>query len=317
MTVCIKHCGAVLLLCARAHANRVLPISAASSSNEISSTVLSSDTSESRNRLCIQVQPAASDTTLGVSNGSDLQPFAPSLEPADGAVSTLHDLSELKSALSIDSSSGECTPTLFLHGGGVVASIMSAKETHSAAISLISQAKESCIVSAFTFDYGPLLQSMCETARRGVRVELLVDSTQVVRGSTKMQAERCASLQSSGGKVLLVDGAGVQHSKTLCIDAKYCIVGSCNWTNSSRSNHELSVLFVLNSEGRLSLDRKFEKLRASARPFTKQDEAEGETVRQRRARSVNTADRYRTAKSFSIARARAASRDCVANRAEP
>ena len=45
----------------------------------------------------------------------------------------------------------------------------------------------------------------------------------------------------------VVNGTGIQHAKGVLID-DVLIVGSCNWTTSSRSNYELGVLVRLRSE---------------------------------------------------------------------
>ena len=51
-------------------------------------------------------------------------------------------------------------------------------------------------------------------------------------------------------------GRGIQHSKTLFVadnadfsGENYLIIGSCNWTTSSRCNYELSSLIQLDRDG--------------------------------------------------------------------
>ena len=43
-----------------------------------------------------------------------------------------------------------------------------------------------------------------------------------------------------------VAGTGIQHAKTVLID-DMLIVGSCNWTVSSKANSEVAVLIRMNS----------------------------------------------------------------------
>ena len=45
-----------------------------------------------------------------------------------------------------------------------------------------------------------------------------------------------------------VTGTGIQHAKTVLVDDKL-IVGSCNWTVSSKANSEFGVLVRLHPEG--------------------------------------------------------------------
>ena len=102
--------------------------------------------------------------------------------------------------------------------------------------------------------------------------------------------------------------SGIQHSKTLLADGLF-IVGSCNWTSCSRSNHEASVLLALQTPGLLAADERTRYLKESGRVLTSADIAEGQKRRddrgKSRGKSVPTMDICATAKRFSIARGRA------------
>ena len=45
-----------------------------------------------------------------------------------------------------------------------------------------------------------------------------------------------------------VSGTGIQHAKTVLVD-NMLVVGSCNWTVSSKGNSEISMLIRLHSTG--------------------------------------------------------------------
>ena len=45
-----------------------------------------------------------------------------------------------------------------------------------------------------------------------------------------------------------VVGNGIQHAKTALVDGML-VVGSCNWTVSSKANSEVAVLIRMNSSG--------------------------------------------------------------------
>ena len=45
-----------------------------------------------------------------------------------------------------------------------------------------------------------------------------------------------------------VVGNGLQHAKTVLVD-DMLVVGSCNWTVSSKANSEVAVLIRMNSSG--------------------------------------------------------------------
>ena len=121
---------------------------------------------------------------------------------------------------------------------------------------------------------------------------------------------------------------------------EYTVIGSCNWTTSSRSNHEIDVLLALNEVGLAAYDERLGFIKETAVPFSDDMERAGrehrkqaaankeqrfqerlELARQQggilpkrkntRSTTVPPAERYATAKRFSVARARAQS----ANRA--
>ena len=52
---------------------------------------------------------------------------------------------------------------------------------------------------------------------------------------------------------------GKMHSKFLLV-GPYLIVGSTNWTSSSKGNHETSVLIFLNKEGYWAMRRRWDRL---------------------------------------------------------
>ena len=211
-------------------------------------------------------------------------------------------------------------PFLIGHGeSGRVLAVMSSKECQSMAVRLISESRRHVTLSGFTFDSEEITQALRQAATLEKDVRVILDSTQVLKGTTKMMAKRCAELFSSGCKVHLVQDVGVQHSKTLSIDNRYAIVGSCNWTNSSRSNHEISVLLKLDAGVNTAIESKYEEMIKHSRPFKLEDAETGQTTRDARVRahSASSSSQYRTAKSFSIARSRQASRERMLSGREP
>ena len=128
--------------------------------------------------------------------------------------------------------------------------------------------------------------------------------------------DRLSQMKAGGVKVLLSAGAdgksGIQHSKTVLCD-EYVIVWSCNWTNASRSNQEIDVLVALNESGMAAYDERVKYIKEHSRVFDEELEKAGRDHRSRRSasrehKSVPPAERYATAKRFSIARARSAGR---------
>ena len=151
-----------------------------------------------------------------------------------------------------------------------------------------------------------LVDALVKTSERGVEVQVLVDHGRNLKGTTAAQMERLDRLRAKGVEVFLsrgVTSGGIQHSKTLFVDGFY-IVGSTNWTSSSRSNHESSVLLELSADGVDSVKQKLTYMKdVSTRLIVEEVYTSQELRDSRRAKSVDP-ERFRTAKRFSIARAR-------------
>ena len=132
-------------------------------------------------------------------------------------------------------------------------------------------------------------------------------------------------MKNGGVRALLSHGlsgeSGVQHSKTVLCD-EHVIIGSCNWTHSSTYNHEIDVLVSLNEAGLAAYDERLKFIVDRAKPFTDDMERAGRQNRKDqaaakkerlvaaqvpRSKSAGPADLYKTAKRFSVARARAKS----------
>ena len=104
--------------------------------------------------------------------------------------------------------------------------------------------------------------------------------------------------------------SGIQHSKTV-LSNEYLIVGSCNWTSASRENHEEDMLVALNEAGLVAHDERLMYIQEHSQAFNDEMEKAGRDHRSKRAASREhksvppSAERYRTARRSSVARARA------------
>ena len=248
------------------------------------------------------------------------RPFVTSPVPSAGAA--------LKSTSSLESDSrmlfagyqesADDAAHLMLDGGGMVLSVMSSKQTQKMAVYLITKAVKNIIMTVYTYDLLVIGDALKSAAGRGVKVEVIADYGHTLTGTTVAMVERMKGLLESGVHVVLTKGAsgnsGIQHSKTLLSD-EHVIVGSCNWTTSSRSNQEMSILVALNDAGMSSWQERLSYLKRHGRPMTEEDVVKGQATRDQRkaSHSVPPADRYGNARRFSIharrASARSASRD--------
>jgi phosphatidylserine/phosphatidylglycerophosphate/cardiolipin synthase-like enzyme len=202
-----------------------------------------------------------------------------------------------------------------LSNGGKLISVLSSKQTQKMAVNLLSKAKERVILTAFTLDLLIVCNAMIEAAQRGVQAQLFVDRSHSLKGSTSAQMDRLELLRRGGVEVYLAKGVtagGIQHSKTLLVDGYY-LCGSTNWTSSSRSNHESSMLIELSDEGKKAVMSKLGYVMQSAEMLSQDTVKRSQDWREAKVRG-RSADpsphRFgETARRFSIARAR--SRDAL------
>ena len=192
--------------------------------------------------------------------------------------------------------------------------LVNSKQSQAMAVHLIEAAKKKVTLTAYTYDFATITQALIKAARRQVPTCLIVDRGHALTGSTEKMIDRMKELQDGGVTVLLSYGqngsTGAQHSKTVTVD-EYLLIGSCNWTCSSRTNHEMNVLIKLGNEGSKAHEERLSRLRRFAVPFSAEFATAGKERRESRHRSVPPADRSSFellgpsfAKRFSLARAR-------------
>ncbi len=98
----------------------------------------------------------------------------------------------------------------------------------------IDQARDEVLIMAFLFSNRRIVRAVNRASDRGVRVRMVV--TQSREG-----AGRVLAVQRKGAEVLTRDGL-TQHSKYLIIDRRRVITGSQNFTASSETNSENTLV---------------------------------------------------------------------------
>ena len=179
---------------------------------------------------------------------------------------------------------------------------------------LLSKAQQKTVLTCYTFNLAEVTSALKSAAETRCEVCVYADAGHTMMGSTLLQAEKLSDLQEAGVKVYLTSGisgsSGIQHSKTLLVD-DYLIVGSTNWTTSSKQNEEMSVLVHLNPDGFDQFEKRFKRLNQRSSEFTRERAVRARDARAARQelRGNSVPDIHRTAKRFSIARAK--SRDAL------
>ena len=114
----------------------------------------------------------------------------------------------------------------------------------------IDQARREIALSFFFFktngfkDHQPdrVLSHLREAARRGVKVDVVVEQGQEGDNVSEDNAETAKKLRTAGIAVCMDGPDRTTHVKMVIIDRRYLFVGSHNLTQSAlKYNHELSV----------------------------------------------------------------------------
>ncbi len=112
----------------------------------------------------------------------------------------------------------------------------------------IRHARREIALSAFFFKTtgngqpGQVLMHLLEAARRGVRVEVVVETGPDGDNVSRDNAETAKRLQKGGIRVCMDAPDRTTHTKLVVIDRRYLFLGSHNLTQSAlKFNHEVSV----------------------------------------------------------------------------
>ncbi len=93
------------------------------------------------------------------------------------------------------------------------------------------------VVMAWFTDYD-LFEILCEKAKRGINVELILSNNSINHKSNIDYNQ----LTKSGGKLYFIgsgdDNDPIMHNKYCIIDNHVLITGSYNWTNKAKFNNE-------------------------------------------------------------------------------
>lgn len=108
--------------------------------------------------------------------------------------------------------------------------------------SYLAQAKERVWVNVPWFTHKELFQTLCNKAKKGIEVELILQEDEI----NAQTAVNHNELLQCGGKVYWYKHetalTGINHEKYCLIDDSYIIYGSFNWTYNADKNNLESIL---------------------------------------------------------------------------
>ena len=165
---------------------------------------------------------------------------------------------------------------------GSLVAVLSSVQAQQEAVRMIQSAGRDSVVllTAYTLDRQDLVEAMIACRERGADVRAVLDRQATVAGRTRGQLSCGLQLAAAGVQVRVVSGAlivdeyaavgrrvashlkGIQHSKTVAVKttaAVRALIGSVNWTTSSRANHEAAAVVEVNGAAK---DAVFDLLQA-------------------------------------------------------
>ena len=193
------------------------------------------------------------------------------------------------------------------HGDlGRVVNIFDASSAHALAVFLSTKAASfssvgRIILIACWYDLEDVTRALISCKESGHSPIVYVDHRNTLGNTARDQLVRLLELRSNGIPVRVVKGhlmkeayeadgrssiggRGLLHAKALIID-DFLMLGSTNWTTSSKANHEMSVLLELNREGHAQVDKWLETVDGSAEGLSDEVIRKAEASMERRSAS--------------------------------
>ncbi|MFH0801437.1 MAG: phosphatidylserine/phosphatidylglycerophosphate/cardiolipin synthase family protein [bacterium] len=111
---------------------------------------------------------------------------------------------------------------------------------------MITGAKSSIQVEQYLFTNQEMCDLLCQEAKRGINVQVIVDSSPSFSPEFKEKKEKVIKdLKASGCQVVMYPDnqkyKQINHVKLLIVDGKSLLIGGMNWNTDSFSNRDVSV----------------------------------------------------------------------------
>ena len=104
---------------------------------------------------------------------------------------------------------------------------------------LISKAQESIYVQAYSFTSGEITHALINAHKRGVKVKILLDRSNIGAKNSRMQ-----NLIKAGIEVDIDHISGIAHNKVIIIDNQTLITGSFNFTVAADIRNAENIIIV-------------------------------------------------------------------------
>lgn len=112
-----------------------------------------------------------------------------------------------------------------------------------AIVSALGSAKETVLVQAYSFTSKPIFAALVAAQKRGVRVQLVLDRSNLSQKSSEADAAI-----DVGIPVLIDSKHEIAHNKVMVIDYELTITGSFNFTHNAEMNNAENLLLIRSKE---------------------------------------------------------------------
>ncbi len=112
-----------------------------------------------------------------------------------------------------------------------------------AVVATLTKAKSTVLVQAYTFTSTAIAKALVAAHRRGVKVQVVLDSSQ------DGERRSCASMLSEAGVPCFIDAQHeTAHNKVMVIDGNTVITGSFNFTKAAEEDKAENLLVIHDSD---------------------------------------------------------------------
>ena len=129
-------------------------------------------------------------------------------------------------------------------------------------VSSVGAARREVLVQAYSFTSPPIAQALEAAARRGVRIRIIVDDSQLTERYS--QADEAAR---AGLEVWVDDPSGIAHNKVMVIDGETVITGSFNFSRSAQERNAENLLVLRDATLAARYAENWERRRAVSQPY--------------------------------------------------
>jgi phosphatidylserine/phosphatidylglycerophosphate/cardiolipin synthase-like enzyme len=103
----------------------------------------------------------------------------------------------------------------------------------------LNNAKSSILVQAYTFTSAPIAKALLDAHKRGIKVEVILDKSQVTQ-----KYSSATFLFNAGIPVKIDVQHAIAHNKVMIIDGETVITGSFNFTKAAEENNAENLLVI-------------------------------------------------------------------------